>query len=93
VADINIDNVGDDLAKAFDDGFEQGKKATMQWVSVKDRLPEKKGRYLTCDHKGNIHILNHFDFYTSPFGISKPNGMYNMVTHWMPLPEPPGGKR
>lgn len=92
MADINIDNVGDDLAKAFDDGLEQGKKATMQWVSVKDRLPKKTGNYLTCDHKGNIHVFFYHAEQLYPFNIGEHDKSFYMVTHWMQLPEPPEGE-
>ena len=55
-----------------------------RWVLVKDRLPEKDGRYL-C--------------YGSAFGRCQMGILYyatsieqfndGEVTHWMPLPEPP----
>ena len=55
-----------------------------KWVSVKDRLPEKDGRYLA---------------YGSAFGRCRMGILYysaelkhfndGEVTHWMPLPEPP----
>lgn len=83
-------NEADEIENACEDYKE---KRHGEWISVKDRLPEKKGRYLICDHKGNIHILNHCNFYASPFGVSETNEWYFGVTHWMPLPEPPGGER
>lgn len=82
-------DIGKDLAKAFDYGYKQGKKDATQWISVKDRLPEKGGRYLTCDHKGNVHIFYHYDFYQFPFDIDEENTRFYMVTHWMPLPPKP----
>ncbi len=63
-----------------------------EWISVKDRLPEFNGRYLTCDEYGNIHIFFHGpSFAEIPFGIKECNPRYYPPTHWMPLPEPPKG--
>jgi len=62
----------------------------MEWISVKDRLPEKNkdnswARVLTINTHGFQETL-YFDseykrFTTQPW---QPD-----VTHWMPLPEPP----
>lgn len=56
-----------------------------QWISVKDRLPEKDGRYL-CVWQGKavdtIMFLNgHFRVYGEIHD--------RLVTHWIPLPETP----
>lgn len=56
----------------------------MQWINVKDRLPEKEGLYL-CYHRA--WITDVIEFYNGEFreiglGDDKP-------THWMPLPELP----
>ena len=49
-----------------------------EWISVKDRLLEKDGRYLVVEKHTNKWI-----------GVaSKRNGEFDFpVTHWMPLPE------
>ena len=58
-----------------------------EWISVKDRLPDKNGNYLvsvTSDFAG-VHVANFQSgeaFLWYPFIKSD-------VTHWMPLPEPP----
>lgn len=78
-----------------------------EWISVKDRLPEKDGEYL-CIIEGSICIFDFTkDLYTIDkyaFNKSKSNsGFYDFdrdlgyyehtrVTHWMPLPEPPKGE-
>ena len=55
-----------------------------EWISVKDRLPdETKDEYVlvVCDYHGKIKVetrkMWHID---------------SVVTHWMPLPEPPKGE-
>ena len=58
----------------------------MNWISVKDRLPDDDGKYLVFwqfenQKYGCIETTQYdvkFDMWDSP----KP-------THWMPLPEPP----
>ena len=58
-----------------------------EWISVKDRLPERSARLLIC-HNGEVHFGAYLagDFlqpYT-PYNIR-----FSDVTHWMPLPEVP----
>ena len=70
-----------------------------EWISVKDRLPEKYGRYLALTPsrlKGKeydewlIYYLPQSGFYdTDPeWGDIEMDD----VTHWMPLPQPPKGE-
>lgn len=74
--------VSDECSKAYDKiaNFEQ-----QRWVSVKDRLPEKHGWYLTAHKKKyptdsgiKICFFCHGYFTTD-----------KEVTHWRPLPEYP----
>jgi hypothetical protein len=79
------------------------------WISVKDRLPDKSGKYLVAvtsnvDCKPFVKtawfLLKLWDNWQFKYEC-EPNvpGFYNgdgegdwverMVTHWMPLPEPP----
>lgn len=54
-----------------------------EWVSVKDRLPEKDGFYLAWyTFKGNGHTRDIFYY-----NCGSP--MPSAITHWMALPEPP----
>ena len=52
----------------------------IEWISVKDRLP-KTGTVLVTDGKCVI---------TAPSSSVTADGP--AITHWMPLPEPPGGE-
>lgn len=62
----------------------------MEWISVKDELPEK-GRYLLSDgEKVSYGWVIDKQYYKRPpkehFRTS--TGFFD-ATHWMPLPEPP----
>lgn len=54
-----------------------------EWISVKDRIPEKNDRYL-------VYFSNIEPYYAIGFS-SFYNGEWNHfhITHWMLLPEPP----
>ena len=67
------------------------KQATSEWISVKDRLPEKYklvlcykdgktriGYYIGAEYVKGVAAFADYS-HTRSFG----------VTHWMPLPEPP----
>ena len=61
-----------------------------EWISVKDRLPEKEGEYITYTDKGEIHF-DCFCIYPN-HGTKFWVGGNGKVTHWMPLPQPPKGE-
>jgi hypothetical protein len=58
----------------------------MKWISVKDRLPENENEYIVCGI--NVTTLNYIngEWFSDVFNtvIDK-----KLITHWMPLPEPP----
>lgn len=62
----------------------------MNWISVKERLPENKTmKLLVYDGKAiNFGRYMHSTEWGPIFGISGWGLTYN-ITHWMPLPEPP----
>lgn len=72
----------------------------MEWISVKDRLPEDFGQYLgyikaygkewieEVSFNNFNWIVIHYQLYTNDFAY-----MYCNITHWMPLPDPPKIKR
>lgn len=78
------DELQEELRRAMD--------ASPQWISVKERLPETMGYYLTCDHNGNTHIFYYDSEQSYPFDIGPYNARYFQPTHWMYLPEPPKEK-
>lgn len=73
----------------------------MKWISVKDRLPEEDGYYLTycIDNGANQYMdIQRFNvdgrietgIYSNPkIYWSNQKWDDNIVTDWMPLPEPP----
>ena len=78
---------------------EQPTVSPYEWISVEDRLPEKKGQYLIFttiyfvpdhvgdeDHYDGIELSRFFPTY----GFTSENGLY--AKFWMPLPEPPTEK-
>ena len=56
-----------------------------EWISVKDRLPEKSGMYIIYNPKW--HFENRV--FASYFHSLPSMWTYSGVTHWMPLPERP----
>ena len=58
---------------------------TGEWISVEDRLPDKKGMYLVYTNEGFVKL----SFYAPYYG--RVNFENWKTTHWMPLPEPPKG--
>ena len=76
----------------------------MDWISVKDRMPEddpavkkyiEKGKFgflTVLVHNGVVKQTNRFYCNEERFGLHKTDGWEwasSNVTHWMPLPEPP----
>lgn len=70
-----------------------------EWISVKDKLPEKDGQYLIfttqyftpdhideIDHKDGIEISG----YSKRFGFLSKNGLYAKC--WCEMPQPPKGE-
>lgn len=57
------------------------------WISVNDRLPEKKGDYLIFNTDGIVWPYWYDKEYKEWYDSS--GYLTENVTHWMPLPEPP----
>ena len=65
-----------------------------EWISVKDRLPEKDVRVLVW-MQDNEEYYTQID--TDRFSCTMEQGYHwirwgKSVTHWMPLPQPPKGE-
>lgn len=65
----------------------------MEWISVKDGLPNQDeyvllyDKYLNLTYEGKL-LPSDF-YYSDRGGYSKYIGEDCEITHWMPLPEPP----
>lgn len=58
-----------------------------EWISVKDRLPEKNSIVLVCMDNGQYKVV--LTSYLSSNGEWISYDKNQKVTHWMPFPEPP----
>ena len=82
------------LAENIADDLIANGVTVQEWVSVDDRLPEEKGRYLTANKRFGDKIVV-FDLW---FGggfwyVDEEDGVFDFeVTHWMPMPNPPKGE-
>jgi Lar family restriction alleviation protein len=76
-----------------------------KWIPVKEKLPDKDGRYLVCDGgavleacfspTGQLRRNQNGEFYRLPSWSTTDcyeSEDLDHVTHWMPLPEPPEGE-
>ncbi len=62
-----------------------------EWISVKDRLPEKDGYYLiSFNLSGGKRCVGFRRFYRECPEMFAPDS--SIATHWMPFPEPPSVK-
>ena len=57
-----------------------------EWISVKDRLPDKPMKCLVYTKRGECGGYE-ITYYNQGFNLQ-----YSNVTHWMPLPQPPKGE-
>lgn len=78
----------------------------MEWISVKDRLPENgvevliyyatdiiQGFIYNGIWKGSVRTTECMnDGYVNDRTICKQNDYFDFVTHWMPLPKPPSNE-
>lgn len=78
------------LCEQAADALEQLEKQVQKWIPVTERLPKAYERVMVATERGDVLMdciskrygkwcMEHFDIDT-------------MVTHWMPLPEPPKGE-
>jgi len=78
----------------------EAERKKREWISVKDRLPEKhRASYLCLTNGGYCHEVR---WTNNVFGLRSLDDewgwsifnttQYSEVTHWMPLPEPAKGE-
>lgn len=66
----------------------------MEWISVKDRLPNFREDSFSSDDvlviydTGKMAVRRYF-FYDFFWEIIDGDHEYDEITHWMPLPQPP----
>ena len=62
-----------------------------EWIRVKDRLPQVTGKYLCAvkDKRGNLWTIASDWSLEMKSWFGDYGEIKNIVTHWMPLPEPP----
>lgn len=57
----------------------------MEWISVKDRLPDEKKQYLIFVY-GKVMV----EWFATDGNFFGPGvTYYEEITHWMPFPDPP----
>lgn len=78
-------------ARLFETDTNDGSK----WISVKDRLPDESGEYLTCRCGGKIMSVFNYSakhkLFNALDALGKITSIKNavVVDYWMPLPEAP----
>ena len=74
-----------ELAKVIEDAYMTLKNGVtvQEWISVKDRLPEKPMKCLVYTKRGEYGGYE-ITYYNEGFYLQ-----YANVTHWMPLPDEP----
>lgn len=77
----------DDLLSDLVPYIWQVKSNIPRWVSVADAVPGETGSYIVCTDRGAVCTAR---FYAEGGIFAGVAGRH--VTHWMPLPEPPGGE-
>lgn len=78
----------EDLAKDALEYIQQLEAQQPRWINVKERLPEDDG-YVLChcnDGSSDIVCMYHGD---GDFVTPDLDCYTGIVTHWMPLPQPP----
>ena len=89
-------NIHDATEQAYKNGYAQGMKDAVKWISVKERLPEDNERVLVYHDDGMIRFgINKggfADVVSSLYLKHNHRTCFSKVTHWMPLPEPPKGE-
>ena len=100
-----VDFVAEAIAEKADREYNPTLTPPNEWVSVKERLPDKHGEYIVCacdegepiDERiwGDTVVIC-ADYYDGTFTWYEGNTEYDIsdiVTHWMPMPAPPDNEQ
>lgn len=74
----------------------EGGEKMSDWISIKNKLPEKDGEYVVAYENGDIEVLPYscryqaFNVYPDCNEEEAEAYRIDAVTHWMPLPKLPG---
>lgn len=63
-----------------------------EWISVKDRLPDKNGTVIGCYIGGDMEFVVYYNGEFLSYDEEGYPHKAHYITHWMPLPEPPKGE-
>ena len=59
-----------------------------EWVSVKERLPDRPGKYLIACMKHERYREISTAMFGTRYFVMTGHRTHWKITHWMPLPEP-----
>ena len=83
---------------------EQESKTLNEWISVKDRLPEEDDNYIVtaCDegcsagegiwYSTVVVLAEYYKGSWTWYDGGREYSLEGIVTHWMPMPQPPKGE-
>ena len=81
--------VDDEFLDLINDAFTEDVAPRAEWISVEERLPESLQRVLAINTEGDMFTAVYISFVTGKNAWSTSYSCLGVVTHWMPLPEPP----
>jgi hypothetical protein len=59
----------------------------MEWINVKDKLPQEKENILSYRHYDGWIVICYYN--ENRRFMLEPDTEAYLITHWMPLPNPP----
>lgn len=62
-----------------------------EWISVEERLPNNLELVVALDSQGTMFTVRYLDFVHGQYAWCSFQNHTGVITHWMPLPEPPEG--
>lgn len=85
-------NIGNDLQRAYCDGYNDGLNAKPSWISVDERLPKEFESVLGfMTDAGDFPPVRECYLVGGVFFFPALRDRHP-VSHWMPLPDPPKGE-